>query len=72
MHIQVSSYLLLSTAVFLHTINDLLVSLSFVPIHLFREYFIEVRPVHIPMTLGFFRNVLMFPDRGELTLRYPK
>jgi len=52
MHIQMSSYLLLSIAVFLHGSNDLLISFSLVQDHIFREYLIERWPVHIPMTLG--------------------
>ena len=68
MHIQMSGYLLLSIAVFLHGINDLLISFSLVQDHIFRKYLIERRPVHIPMTLGYFRNVLMFLDMGDESL----
>ena len=65
MHIQMSSYLLLSIAVILYSIHDLLISFSLVQYHIFLEYLIERRPVHISMTLGYFRNVLMFPDMGD-------
>lgn len=68
MHIQMSGYLLLSIAVFLYSINDLLISFSLVQYHIFREYLVERRPVHIPMTLGYFRNVLMFLDMGDESL----
>jgi len=68
MHIQMSGYLLLSIAVFLHGINDLLISFFLVQYHIFREYLVESRPVHIPMTLGYFRNVLMFFDMGDESL----
>ncbi len=65
MHIQMSGYLLLGVAVFLHGINDLLISFSSCPYNIFRKYFIERRPVHIPMTLGYLRDVLMFLDMGD-------
>jgi len=50
-----SSYLLLSIALFLHGINDLPISCSLDQDHNFREYLIERRAVHTPMTLGYFR-----------------
>ena len=67
MHIQMSGYLLLSITIFLHGINDLLISFFLVQYHILREYLVERRSVHIPMTLGYFRNVLMFPDMGDQT-----
>jgi hypothetical protein len=68
MHIQMSSYLLLSIAVFLNSINDLLISVSLVQNRIFREYLIERWSVHISMTFGYFRNVLMFFDMGDESL----
>lgn len=60
-----SGYLLLSITIFLHGINDLLISFSLVQYHIFREYLVERWSVHIPMTLGYFWNILMFPDMGD-------
>ncbi len=37
MHIQMSGYLLLSITIFLHGINDLLISFSLVQYHIFRN-----------------------------------
>jgi len=65
MHMQMSGYLLLSITIFLNGINDLLISFSLVHDHIFREYLVERRPVHISMTLGYFRNVLMLFDMGN-------
>lgn len=46
MHLQVSSTLLLSIAVFPYRFNNLFVSFAFIHGHLFRKNFIEARPVH--------------------------
>jgi len=59
---EVSSYLLLSITIFLNGINDLRISFSLIQYHSFRKYFFEVRSIHIPMTLGYFRDVLVFLD----------
>jgi hypothetical protein len=65
MHVQIGCYLLLSIPIFLYRINDFRIAFSFVCDNLFREYFIQVWPVHVPMTLGNFRNVLVSLDMGD-------
>lgn len=59
---------MLGVPVFLHGFNDLRISLSLVQDHLFQEYLIERRSVHIPMTLGYLRNILMLPNMRDQTL----
>jgi hypothetical protein len=68
MHVQMGCYLLLSIPIFLHSINDCRVAFAFVCDNLFREYFFKVWPVHLPMTLGYFRNVLVFSDVRDQAL----
>ncbi len=65
MHIQVSSYLLLSITVFLHSLNDLCISFFPVQDRLFRKYLIERRSGYVPMALGDLGDILMFLYVGE-------
>ena len=68
MHIQMSSYLPLSITVFLHGIKDILISFSLVQDYIFRGYLIQRRPVHLPMTPWYFRNIMMFLDMEDQAL----
>ena len=68
MQMEVSSDLLLSITMFVNGINDLRISLSLIQYHIFRKYSFEAWPIHIPMTLGYFRDVLVFLDMRKQAL----
>ena len=62
---QVCSYLLLSITIFLNRINDLRISFSLVQYHILPKYSFESRSIHVPVALGYFRDVLVILDMRE-------
>ena len=68
MQMEVSSYLLLSITIFLNGIHDLRISFSLIQYYSLRKYSFEARSVHIPITLGYFRDVLVFLDMRDQAL----
>jgi hypothetical protein len=65
---EVSSYLVLSITIFVNSIHDLRISFSLIQYYSLRKYFFEARSVHIPITLGYFRDVLVFLDVRDQAL----
>jgi len=65
MQLEVSSYLPLSITIFVNGINDLRISFSLIQYHSLRKYSFEARSIHIPITLGYFRDVLVFLDMRD-------
>ena len=65
MQMEMSRYLLLSITILLNGIHDLRISFSLIPYHIFRKYSFEAWSIHIPMTLGYFRDVLVFLDMRD-------
>ena len=67
MQIEMTRYLLLGITIFFNGLNDLGISFSLIQYHIFRKYCFEAWSIHIPMTLGYFRDVLVSLDMRDST-----